>query len=144
MTPVQKIVLMYAAWLVVCGLAAWYLARWSAQRRLSSALFAVLALVAVVNLAQLVYILGFGESLMIRPRNALEKFLQHTDKVWYLLYALWPFVTAIGLAQTSLKISSHRAVLARWTAFGCSVLIAALTPLFLIFTTCGLAGMCIE
>ena len=143
MTPVQKLVGIYAAWLVVCGLAAWFLARWSAQRRLHGVLFAVLVLVTVINLAQIVYVLGFGESLMTRPRNPLEKFLQHTDKVWYVLYALWPFATAIGLAQTWLKISSHRPALARWTSFGCSLVIAAMTPLFLIFTTCGLAGMCV-
>jgi hypothetical protein len=34
-------------------------------------------------------------------------------------------------------------VLARWASFGCGVVIAALTPLFLIFTTCGLAGACL-
>jgi hypothetical protein len=142
-TPLRTIILIYAGWLVVCGVAAWYLARWSARRRLHGVLFAVLVLLAVINLAQIVYVLGFGESLMIRPRNALEKFLQHTDRLWYILYALWPFATAIGLAQTSLKISSHHATLARWTSFGCSVAIAALTPLFLIFTTCGLAGVCL-
>lgn len=142
MTPVQKMVLIYSAWLVICGLAAWYLARWSAQRRLNGAVFAVLVLLALVNLAQLVYVFGFSVSILTRPRNAFEKFLQHTDTVWYVLFALWPIATAVGIAQTSLKIDS-RPVLARWASFGCSVVIAALTPLFLIFTTCGLAGACL-
>ena len=142
MTPVQKIVLIYAAWLVICGLAAWYLARWSAQRRLNGVVFTVLVLLALINLAQIVYVFGFSESIFTRPRNAFEKFLQHTDTVWYVLFALWPFATAVGIAQTSLKISS-RPALARWVSFGCSAAIAALTPLFLIFTTCGLAGACL-
>jgi hypothetical protein len=147
-TPAQKIALVYTGWLAVCSLAAWFLSRWAARHPPNGGarhvLFAVFVLVTLVNLAQLIYILGFGDSLMDRPRNALEKFLQHTDRVWYLLYALWPFLAAIGIAQTSLKISSSRPALARWIAFGSSVVIAALTPGFLIFTTCGLAGMCID
>jgi hypothetical protein len=141
-TPVQKILLMYGAWLLVCGFAAWYLARWSAQRRLNDGLYAVLLLISLVNLAQLVYVFGFSESILVRPRNGLERFLQHTDRVWYILFALWPFIAAIGAAQASLRISS-RPALARWISFGCSAGIAVLTPLFLIFTTCGLAGMCL-
>ena len=141
-TPVQKMTLVYGAWLVICGLAAWYLARWSARRRLNGVLFALLALLAAINLAQLVYVFGFSVSILDRPRNALEKFLQHTDTVWYVLFALWPLASAIGIAQTSLKIA-NRPVPARWVAFGFSVVIAALTPLFVIFTTCGLAGACL-
>jgi hypothetical protein len=134
--------LVYGSWLVICSLAAWFLSRWSARRTLNGVLFAVFVLMTLVNLAQLVYIFGFGDSIIDRPRNALEKFLQHTDRVWYVIYALWPFAAAVGIAQTSLKISS-RPALARWVAFGGSVVIAALTPVFLIFTTCGLAGMCL-
>lgn len=141
-TPVQKIVLIYGAWVVICGVAAWYLARWSAQRKLNDALLAVLLLITVINLAQLVYVFGFGESILVRPRNGVEKFLQHTDRVWYSLYALWPFVGAVAFAQASLRISSRPAI-ARWVSFGCSAGIALLTPVFLIFTTCGLAGMCL-
>jgi hypothetical protein len=140
--PPQKILLIYGAWLVICGLAAWFLARWSSRRRLSDGVFAVLILIALVNLAQLVYVFGFGESILVRPRNAFEKFLQHTDRVWYLLYALWPIAAAIGIAQASLRMSS-RAMLARWISFGCGVGIALLTPLFIFFTTCGLAGACL-
>ena len=140
--PLQKIGLIYAAWLVICGLAAWFLARWSAQRRLNDVLFVVLGVIAVINLAQLAYALGFSVSLLTRPRNGLEKFLQHTDIVWYVLFALWPFLAAIGVAQASLRISG-RAPLARWSAFGCGIVIAALTPVFLIFTTCRFAGMCV-
>src|SRR6185312_15895391 len=108
--------LTYGAWLVICGLAAWFLSRWSAQRRLNHALFALLIVIALVNLAQLVYVFGFGESIIVRPRNEFERFLQHTDRVWYLLFALWPFAAAIGIAQASLRISS-RAALARWISF---------------------------
>ena len=142
--PVGKIALIYVAWLVICGIATWYLARWSARRQLNGIVFALLVLVALINLAQMGYILALGESIITRPRNPFEKFLQHTDLVWYGLYALWPFATAIGLAQTSLKIASRRAALARWISFGCSVGIAALTPIILIFVTCGLAGMCLN
>jgi hypothetical protein len=141
-TPVPKLLLIYAAWLVVCGLAAWFLARWSAQRRLNGAIFALLVLIALINLAQLVYVFGFGDSILVRPRNALEKFLQHTDTVWYVLFAFWPFAAAMGIAQAVLKICS-RPALARWGAFGGSVVIAMVTPLNLFFTTCGLAGACL-
>ncbi|MEJ0038340.1 MAG: hypothetical protein WDO68_20040 [Gammaproteobacteria bacterium] len=142
MTPFQKIGLTYGAWLVICGLAAWFLARWSARRRLNGVVLALLVPIALINLAQIAYILTLGESILLRPRNPLEKWLQHTDFVWYILFALWPFATAIGIAQTSLRIAS-RPVLARWAAFGCSLGIAALTPLILIFVTCGLAGACL-
>lgn len=142
MTPAPKLILIYAAWLVVCAVAVWFLARWSSRRRLNGVLFGVLVLVALMNLAQLVYVFGFSESILVRPRNALEKFLQHTDTFWYLLFALWPFATAIGIAQTSLKVSSRPAI-AHWIAFGCSTGLAVLTPLFLFFTTCGLAGACL-
>jgi hypothetical protein len=141
-TPVQKIGLVYGAWLAICGLAAWYLARWSSRRRLNPVLFAMLVLIALVNHAQIVYVLGFGESIITRPRNALEKFLQHTDTLWYALFAIWPFAAAIGVAQTSLKISSPPA-LARWVSFGCGVVIATLTPPILFLQTCGLAGACL-
>jgi hypothetical protein len=137
----EKAGLVYGAWLLICGVAAWFLARWSARRSLNNALFGVLVVIALVNLAQIGYILGFGESLMARPRNPLEKFLQHTDFVWLILYVLWPFATAIGIAQTSLRIAG-RPALARWVAFGCSAGIAALTPFILIFVGCGLAGQC--
>jgi hypothetical protein len=141
-TPVPKLLFIYAAWLVVCGLATWFLARWSARRRVHGVIFTALVLIALINLAQLVYVFGFGDSIITRPRNALEKFLQHTDMVWYVLYVLWPFAAAIGIAQASLKISS-RPALARWLAFGGSVVIAVVTPLNLFFTTCGLAGACL-
>jgi hypothetical protein len=134
---------MYGIWLVICGLAAWYLARWSAQRRLNRVLFGVLVVVALINLAQLVYVFGFSESLLVRSRTPFERFLQHTDRVWLVLYLLWPFAAAIGIAQASLKISSGRASLARWISFGCSVVIAAVTPLCLVVTTCGVAGACL-
>jgi hypothetical protein len=134
--------LMYGAWLAVCGLAAWFLARWSARRRLNDGVFAVLILIALVDLAQLVYVFGFGESIIVRPRNAFEKYLQHTDVVWYWLFALWPFAAAVGIAQASLRTWS-RAALARWLSFGGSIVIATLTPLFILFTTCGLAGACL-
>jgi hypothetical protein len=142
-TPFEKIGLIYGAWLAICGIAAWYLARWSAQRRLNVIVFGLLVALALINLAQIGYILVLGESIITRPRNAFEKFLQHTDLVWHILYALWPFATALGVAQTSLKIA-ERPALARWLSFGCSVAIAALTPLVLIFVTCGLAGMCLN
>ena len=83
-----------------------------------------------------------GESILTRARNPFEKFLQHTDFVWYSLYLLWPLASAVGIAQTSLKVFS-RPVLARWVSFACSVAIAVLTPLTLIFVTCGLAGACL-
>ncbi len=71
MTPVQlKMVLMYGGWLVVCGLAAWFLARWSARRRLNDGLYAVLLLLALINLAQLVYVFGFSVSIL---RAAAER-----------------------------------------------------------------------
>jgi hypothetical protein len=143
MTPFEKLGLVYGVWLVICGIATWYLARWSARRSLNSLVFAVLLLVALVNLAQIGYILVLGESIITRPRNPLEKFLQHTDLMWMILYVLWPFAAAIGVAQIFMKIAS-RPVLARWIAFGCSASIAALTPLILIFVNCGLAGMCID
>jgi hypothetical protein len=142
MVPLGKIGLTYGVWLVVCGVATWYLARWSARRRLNGVVFAVLVLIALVNLAQIGYVLVLGESIITRPRNALERFLQHTDIVWYIVFALWPFASAIGIAQTSLKISS-RPALARWISFACSAGIAVLTPLILIFMTCGLAGACL-
>lgn len=142
MSPVQKIVLVYSGWLVICGLAAWYLARWSARRRLKDGVFAVLLLIALINVAQLVYVFGFGESIITRPRNAFEKYLQNTDIVWYTLFALWPFAAAVGVAQSSLRIWG-RPALARWLSFGCGAGIAVLTPLFVVFTTCGLAGACL-
>ena len=142
MPSVGKIELFYVAWLVICGLATWYLARWSARRQVHGAVFVLLVAIALVNLGQLGYICVLGESIITRPRNPFERFLQHSDTVWYLLYALWPFATAIGIAQTSLKIAD-RPALARWISFGCSVGIAALTPLTLIFVTCGLAGACL-
>lgn len=142
MPPPEKIFLMYGFWLVVCGLAAWFLARGSARRRLNDGVFAVLILLALVNLAQLVYVFGFSESIIVRERNAFERFLQHTDRVWYILFLLWPFLAAVGIAQASLRISS-RATLARWLSFSGSFVIAMLTPLFIIFTTCGLAGACL-
>jgi hypothetical protein len=134
--------LIYGAWLVVCAVAAWFLARWSARRQLNGFVFALLVAIALLNLAQIGYILVLGESIITRNRNPFEKFLQHTDLLWYGLYALWPFAAAIGIAQTSLKLFS-RPTLARWASFGCSVGIAALTPLILIFVTCGLAGACL-
>jgi hypothetical protein len=134
--------LAYGGWLVICGLGTWYLARWSARRQLNGLIFALLVLIALINLAQIGYILVLGESIITRPRNPFEKFLQHTDKFWFALYLLWPFATAIGVAQTSIKIKA-RPVLARWVSFGCSVAIAALTPLTLIFIVCGLAGACL-
>ena len=143
MTPFEKIGLIYGAWLAICGIAAWYLARWSAQRQLNGMVFAVLVVLALINLGQLGYIFVLGQSIITRPRNGFEKFLQHTDLVWHILYALWPFATAIGIAQTTLKVTERRPV-ARWISFGCSVGIAALTPLILIFVTCGLAGMCLN
>ncbi len=121
----QKLMLMYGIWLVICGLSAWYLARGSARRRLNNGVFAVLLLIALINVAQLVYVFGFGESIIVRPRNAFEKYLQHTDIVWYILFALWPFAAAIGVAQASLRIWS-RPALARWLSFGCSAGIAVL------------------
>jgi hypothetical protein len=140
---VENLGLVYSAWLAICGVATWYLARWSARRRLNGLVFALLVVIALINLAQMGYILVLGESIITRNRNVFEKFLQHTDLIWNSLYALWPFAAAIGIAQTSLKIAS-RPALARWIAFGCGVGIAALTPLILIFVTCGLAGMCLN
>jgi hypothetical protein len=141
-TPYGKLELAYGGWLVICGLGSWYLARWSARRQLHGLIFALLVLLALINLAQIGYILVLGESIITRPRNPLEKFLQHTDMFWFALYVLWPFAAAVGIAQTSLKITG-RPVLARWASFGCSVGIAALTPLILIFIVCGLAGACL-
>ena len=134
--------LFYGTWLVICGIAAWYLARWSARRPLNGLVFALLILIALINLAQIGYILTLGESIITRSRNPFERFLQHSDFVWYSLYALWPVATAIGIAQTSLRIA-ERPALARWISFGCAVVLAALTPLTLIFVTCGLAGACL-
>ena len=134
--------LAYGVWLAICAVAGWYLARWSSRRQLSGVVFALLVVIALINLAQIGYILTLGESIITRNRNQFERFLQHTDRVWYSLYVLWPFATAIGIAQTSLKIAS-RPALARWISFGCSVGLAALTPLTLIFVTCGLAGACL-
>src|SRR5882724_10644547 len=128
MTPFGKLELAYGGWLAICALATWYLARWSARRQLNGLVFALLALIAAVNLAQIGYILVLGESIITRPRNGLERFLQHTDLFWFALFVLWPFAAAVGIAQTSLRITD-RPVLARWVSFGCSVAIAALTPL---------------
>src|SRR5690348_12872602 len=96
---------MYGAWLLICAVAAWFLARWSARRRLGNGVFVVLVVVALINLAQLVYVFGFSESLLVRDRTSFERFLQHTDRVWLVIYLLWPFASAVGIAQTSLKIS---------------------------------------
>jgi len=139
----QKLGLMYGGWLAICALAAWVLARWSARRRLGGALFVVLVVVALINLAQLVYVFGFSESLLVRDRTPFERFLQHTDRVWLVIYLVWPFASAVGIAQTSLRIASARVSLARWSAFGGSVVIAAITPLCLVVTTCGVAGACL-
>ena len=133
--------LAYGVWLAICAIATWFLARWSARRPLNGFVFALLVTIALINLAQIGYILTLGESIITRPRNPFERFLQHSDLLWYGLYVLWPFASAIGIAQTSLKIAS-RPALARWLSFGCSVAIAALTPLTLVFVTCGLAGAC--
>jgi hypothetical protein len=141
-TPYEKIGLTYGAWLMLCGLATWFLARWSARRQIHTIVFALLILIAVVNLAQIGYVLVFGESILVRNRNPLERFLQHTDIVWNSLLALWPFASAIGIAQTSLKIAD-RPALARWTSFGCSVGIAALTPLMVVVVWCKLSGACL-
>jgi len=134
--------LIYGTWLAICGIAAWFLARWSARRHLNDFVFALLVVIALINLAQIGYILTLGESIITRPRNPFERFLQHSDLLWYGLYVLWPFASAIGIAQTSLKIAS-RPVLARWLSFVFSIAIAALTPLTLIYVTCGLAGACL-
>ena len=142
MLPLGKLELAYGGWLVICVLATWYLARWSARRQINGLAFTLLVLIAVINLAQIAYILVLGESIITRPRNPLEKFLQHTDLFWFALFVLWPFAAAVGIAQTSLRITA-RPVLARWVSFGCSVAIAALTPLTMIFIVCGLAGACL-
>ena len=143
MHDLQHLFLMYGGWLVICAVAVWFLARWSARRRLSDGVFVVLGVVALINVAQLVYVFGFSESLLVRERTPFERFLQHTDRVWLVIYLVWPFASAVGIAQTSLKISSVRAGLARWVSFGCSVVIAAVTPLCLVVTTCGVAGACL-
>jgi hypothetical protein len=137
-----KLELAYAGWLVICAVGTWFLARWSARRQLHGLIFGLLLLIAVVNLAQIAYILVFGESIITRPRNALEKLLQHTDMFWFALFVLWPFASAVGIAQTSLKFAA-RPVLARWVSFGCSAAIAILTPLTMLFIVCGLAGACL-
>jgi hypothetical protein len=134
--------LIYGTWLAICGIATWFLARWSARRHLNGFVFALLVVIALVNLAQIGYILTLGESIITRPRNPFERFLQHSDLFWYGLYVLWPFASAIGIAQTSLKIA-NRPVLARWLSSVFSIAIAALTPLTLIYVTCGLAGACL-
>jgi hypothetical protein len=138
----HKLELIYVIWVLICLLATWFLARWSARRQLNGIVFTVLVLIALVNLAQIGYILVFGESIIARPRNGLEKWLQHTDFIWYPLFLVWPFAAAVGIAQTSLKIRA-RPALARWISFGGSVVIAVATPLVVIFVGCGLAGACL-
>jgi phosphopantothenate synthetase len=142
-TPYVKIGLIYGAWLVICGLAAWCLARWSARRRVHGLVFALLVLIMLLDLAQVGYVLVFGESIITRDRNPFERFLQHSEIATNALLVLWPFATAIGVAQASLKIAD-RPVLARWISFGCSVGVAALTPVTIVYVWCGLAGMCID
>jgi hypothetical protein len=142
MTSWEKIGLVYGAWLLICGVATWFLARWAARRSLNNLLFGVLVLIALVNLAQIGYIVGFGESILTRPRTPFEKFLQHTDVMWLGLYVLWPFAAAVGVAQAALKIASRPGV-ARWLAFACGASIAVVTPFVLILVGCGLAGACL-